>query len=109
LLLLLVIPAARDDFCPPPTPTPLHPPHCRCRADEGIDFINSRNAHFNKKLERAFGSYTKETKVRPDYWARQGLARQLRGGPVHSPGSRRALRSPPPRLWCLVRLCSRLG
>ncbi len=28
-----------------------------------IDSINDRNAHFNKKIERAFGKYTVETKA----------------------------------------------
>lgn len=27
-----------------------------------VDFINDRNAHFNKKIERAFGKYTQEIK-----------------------------------------------
>lgn len=30
--------------------------------DKDIDFINDRNAHFNKKIERAFGQYTVEIK-----------------------------------------------
>jgi pre-mRNA-splicing factor SYF2 len=37
-----------------------------CRAvhgDKDIDFINDRNAHFNKKIERAFGQHTKEIKA----------------------------------------------
>mmetsp|Transcript_6024 Transcript_6024/g.11767 ORF Transcript_6024/g.11767 Transcript_6024/m.11767 type:complete len:505 (+) Transcript_6024:163-1677(+) len=33
------------------------------REDDDIDYINDRNAHFNKKIERAFGAYTKETKA----------------------------------------------
>ncbi len=33
------------------------------RADDGVDFINARNAHFNKKIDRAFGAYTAETKA----------------------------------------------
>ena len=33
------------------------------RAGDGVDFINGRNAHFNKKLERAFGEHTKATKA----------------------------------------------
>lgn len=33
------------------------------RDDDDIDYINDRNAHFNKKIERAFGAYTKETKA----------------------------------------------
>jgi hypothetical protein len=28
-----------------------------------IDFINDRNAHFNKKIERAFGKFTNEIKA----------------------------------------------
>ena len=28
------------------------------RENKDIDFINDRNAHFNKKIERAFGQYT---------------------------------------------------
>ena len=32
-------------------------------ADKDVDFINDRNAHFNKKIERAFGQYTQETKA----------------------------------------------
>lgn len=31
--------------------------------DDDVDYINDRNAHFNKKIERAFGAYTKETKA----------------------------------------------
>lgn len=31
--------------------------------DAGIDAINKRNAHFNKKLERAYGGVTKEIKA----------------------------------------------
>jgi len=30
--------------------------------DDGIDYINDRNKHFNKKIERAFGEYTKVIK-----------------------------------------------
>jgi hypothetical protein len=33
------------------------------RAGDDVDFINSRNEHFNKKLERAFGAVTKATKT----------------------------------------------
>ena len=33
------------------------------RADADVDYINSRNAHFNKKIERAFGKYTSEIKA----------------------------------------------
>eukprot|EP00891_Asterochloris_glomerata_P007687 jgi/Astpho2/7687/Aster-02569 len=32
-------------------------------ADKDVDFINDRNAHFNKKIERAFGGYTQEIKA----------------------------------------------
>ena len=32
-------------------------------ADKDIDFINDRNAHFNKKIERAFGVHTREIKA----------------------------------------------
>ncbi len=28
----------------------------------GVDYINDRNKHFNKKIERAFGEYTKVIK-----------------------------------------------
>ena len=31
--------------------------------DQDVDYINDRNAHFNKKIERAFGAYTRETKA----------------------------------------------
>uniref|UniRef100_A0A6U4PM38 Pre-mRNA-splicing factor SYF2 n=1 Tax=Hemiselmis andersenii TaxID=464988 RepID=A0A6U4PM38_HEMAN len=30
--------------------------------DDGVDYINDRNKHFNKKIERAFGEYTKVIK-----------------------------------------------
>ena len=30
---------------------------------QDVDYINDRNAHFNKKIERYYGSYTKETKA----------------------------------------------
>lgn len=30
--------------------------------DKDVDSINERNAHFNKKIERAFGKYTVEIK-----------------------------------------------
>ena len=33
------------------------------RDDDDIDYINDRNAVFNKKIERAFGDFTKETKA----------------------------------------------
>jgi pre-mRNA-splicing factor SYF2 len=29
------------------------------RSDADVDFINPRNAHFNKKLDRAYGGVTK--------------------------------------------------
>ena len=32
-------------------------------ADKDVDFINDRNAHFNKKIDRAFGQYTVEVKA----------------------------------------------
>ena len=32
-------------------------------ADKDIDFINDRNAHFNKKIDRAFGVHTREIKA----------------------------------------------
>jgi len=32
-------------------------------ADKDVDYINDRNAHFNKKIERAFGQYTQEIKA----------------------------------------------
>jgi len=28
-----------------------------------VDYINKRNAHFNKKIDRYFGEYTKEIKA----------------------------------------------
>jgi pre-mRNA-splicing factor SYF2 len=28
-----------------------------------VDYINKRNAHFNKKVDRYFGEYTKEIKA----------------------------------------------
>ena len=28
-----------------------------------VDYINKRNAHFNKKVERAYGEFTKEIKL----------------------------------------------
>ncbi|KAF4676786.1 pre-mRNA-splicing factor syf2 [Perkinsus chesapeaki] len=31
--------------------------------DEDVDYINARNQHFNKKIEREFGKYTKEIKA----------------------------------------------
>lgn len=33
------------------------------RADKDVDYINERNAHFNKKIERAFGAATAEIKA----------------------------------------------
>jgi hypothetical protein len=33
------------------------------RTDADVDYINSRNAHFNKKIERAFGTHTAEIKA----------------------------------------------
>ncbi|KAI8469464.1 MAG: hypothetical protein J3K34DRAFT_279920, partial [Monoraphidium minutum] len=33
------------------------------RADADVDFINPRNAHFNKKIERAYGNYSKDIKA----------------------------------------------
>eukprot|EP00798_Chlamydomonas_sp_ICE-L_P013268 gene13268-19110_t len=35
----------------------------RAHNDEDVSYINDRNAHFNKKIERAFGKYTVETKA----------------------------------------------
>jgi pre-mRNA-splicing factor SYF2 len=37
----------------------------RRRYNDGadVDFINDRNAHFNKKIQRAFGQYTSEIKA----------------------------------------------
>ena len=32
-------------------------------AGKDVVFLNDRNAHFNKKIERAFGQYTQETKA----------------------------------------------
>jgi hypothetical protein len=33
------------------------------RMDADVDYINSRNAHFNKKIQRAFGEHTAEIKA----------------------------------------------
>lgn len=33
------------------------------RDSKDVDSINDRNAHFNKKIDRAFGKYTAETKA----------------------------------------------
>eukprot|EP00775_Hariotina_reticulata_P006195 gene6195-6431_t len=33
------------------------------RTDADVDYINSRNAHFNKKIQRAFGEHTAEIKA----------------------------------------------
>lgn len=33
------------------------------REDKDVDYINDRNAHFNKKIERAFGTHTAEIKA----------------------------------------------
>ena len=33
------------------------------RSDKDIDFINDRNAHFNKKIDRAFADHTREIKA----------------------------------------------
>ncbi len=33
------------------------------RADTAVDFINARNEHFNKKLDRAFGRHTAEIRA----------------------------------------------
>merc|ERR1711924_12412 len=30
--------------------------------DEDVTYINERNAHFNRKMQRAFGEYTHETR-----------------------------------------------
>lgn len=35
----------------------------RVTDDKDVDYINDRNAHFNKKIERAFGQYTQEIKA----------------------------------------------
>jgi SYF2 splicing factor len=35
----------------------------RHEEDKDIDFINPRNANFNRKIERAFGKYTQEIKA----------------------------------------------
>lgn len=32
-------------------------------ADKDVDFINDRNAHFNKKIDRAFAEHTVEIKA----------------------------------------------
>lgn len=32
-------------------------------ADNDIDYINEKNAHFNRKIDRAFKDYTKEIKA----------------------------------------------
>ncbi len=33
------------------------------RLDSDVDYINSRNAHFNKKIQRAFGKHTEEIRA----------------------------------------------
>ena len=33
------------------------------RAGADVDFINDRNAHFNKKIERAYGDVSREIKA----------------------------------------------
>lgn len=33
------------------------------RMDADVDYINERNAHFNKKIDRAFGKHTAEIKA----------------------------------------------
>ena len=35
----------------------------RVTGDKDVDYINDRNAHFNKKIERAFGGYAQEIKA----------------------------------------------
>ncbi len=35
----------------------------RHEEDKDVDFINARNAHFNRKIEREFGQYTQEVKA----------------------------------------------
>jgi hypothetical protein len=60
----------------PLTTTPPHPPlrprrrkgksfsrRRAFRADKDVDYINDRNAHFNKKIQRAFGAATAEIKA----------------------------------------------
>lgn len=40
--------------------------YSRRRANQGgkdVDFINERNAHYNKKIDRAFGKFTAEIKA----------------------------------------------
>ena len=32
-------------------------------AEKDVDWINDRNAHFNKKIERAFAAHTQEIKA----------------------------------------------
>ena len=32
-------------------------------SDKDVDFINDRNAHFNKKINRAFGEHTREIRA----------------------------------------------
>lgn len=48
----------------------------RAHRDRDVDFINDRNAHFNKKIERAFGSYTQEIKANLE----RGTALPVGGG-----------------------------
>lgn len=33
------------------------------RLDADVDYINPRNAHFNKKIQRAFGKHTEEVRA----------------------------------------------
>ena len=35
----------------------------RGRFEAGVDGVNARNDGFNRKIERVFGDYTKETKA----------------------------------------------
>ncbi|GAB4822098.1 hypothetical protein N2152v2_009144 [Parachlorella kessleri] len=44
----------------------------RHREDKDVDYINERNAHFNKKIERAFGKYTQASGASREAWPAGG-------------------------------------
>lgn len=72
--------------CAPPGPPGFHPlaplrrrgkAFSRRRAfnpNKDIDYINERNAHFNKKIERAFGTHTAEIKANLERGERRPIA-----------------------------------
>ena len=68
------LPVPLQQPAPPPSPPRPAPPRPRrkgksfsrrraFRADKDVDYINDRNAHFNKKIQRAFGAATAEIKA----------------------------------------------